>query len=100
MITATITPKYVNAPKKVGGKYGNVKLEDGTSYAVPVALLPKFTAGTSTEIEWAEQTWGSDKVKVVADVKATASSPPAPSRAAVGNSHADKNERMIFITGI
>ena len=101
-----VIPKYVN-PAKEGKKYGTIKLEDGTSYAVPASLISRFSPGVSADIEWAEQTWGKDKVRVVGGITAApvahvAASVVAAAATARPNGYAThtKDERLIFITGL
>lgn len=61
----SVTPQYVNEPKKPGGKYGNIKTAEGAVYFVPVAQLGMFQPGTPANINVENQTWGQNSVQVV-----------------------------------
>ncbi len=63
-MSVVITPKYVNSPKKEGGKYGNIKDADGRTIMVPVGSLGLFRAGTPVRIRTAQKTWGTSDVEV------------------------------------
>ena len=52
--------KYVNSPKKEGGKYGNIKLDNDELVWVPVDQLRLFEAGREYEIISKRQKWGND----------------------------------------
>ena len=53
-----VTPQYVNPPKRQGGKYGNIKLQDGTLYMVPAHALANFQPGMVANIDFSVQNWG------------------------------------------
>lgn len=53
-----VIPQYVNLPKQAGGKYGNIKLQDGTLFFVPVNMLGSFAANIPANINYEGQTWG------------------------------------------
>lgn len=53
-----VVPQYVNQPKRQGGKYGNIKLQDGTLYMVPVNMLGSFAPNTAANIDFEVQNWG------------------------------------------
>lgn len=53
-----VVPQYVNQPKRQGGKFGNIKLQDGTLYMVPVNMLGSFAPGVAANIDYQNQTWG------------------------------------------
>lgn len=57
--------KYVNSPKKEGGKFGNIKDESGDLVWVPVDQLRLFNAGQEYEIETKRQKWGQDWVEIL-----------------------------------
>ena len=119
------TIQYVNDPKNPAGKYGNVKLSDGTFIFVPVNMMSLFrgTEGKFAEIPTKSQTWGQgDEAKPV--MIATAGPKPAANGgAAAGWTGAqrsqpaaqagytsytpktaapkdDKEARQIFVTGV
>jgi len=52
-----ISVRYVNFPKP-GGKYGSLKLADGSLIMCPPDLLRGFRAGQSYEVATKQQTWG------------------------------------------
>jgi hypothetical protein len=58
-----IAIRYVNFPKP-GGKYGSLKLMDGTMIMVPPDLLGQFRAGVACEITTKQQTWGDSPVTI------------------------------------
>ena len=53
-----VIPQYVNPPKQAGGKYGNIKLQDGTVFFVPANQLGNFAPNMPANIEYQGQTWG------------------------------------------
>lgn len=53
-----VTPQYVNQPKQPGGKYGNIKLQDGTIYMIPTHALANFAPGMVANIDFNQQNWG------------------------------------------
>jgi len=52
-----VNVRYVNAPQNPNGKYGNLKLGDGSTIMVPVDMLGMFQPG-NYEIGTKYQTWG------------------------------------------
>lgn len=52
MQITTVTPQFVNQPKKPGGKYGSIKDGNGTYWSVPVGLLPHFKPNEPASVEW------------------------------------------------
>jgi len=60
-----IAIRFVNMPKP-GGKFGNLKLTDGTMIMCPPELLPMFRAGMQCEIQTKQQEWGPGNVVNIA----------------------------------
>lgn len=63
--TETVQVQYVNQPKKVGGKYGNIKDGQGRVFWVPAQHLGAFAPGATMDIGYDMQTWGQNNVAVV-----------------------------------
>ncbi len=103
--------KYVNAPKKEGGKFGNIKMETGETFFVTAGNLNRFKTGMEIEPPYKAEKWGENVVNVIpphydpaANANANANAAPAPTPPAGGgnsrpNNHVDK-DAMIFVTGI
>jgi len=49
--------KYINPPRQPGGRYGNLKLADGTTLMCPVDMLNLFRTGVC-EVNTKQQVWG------------------------------------------
>lgn len=113
MSEVAIKIKYVNQPKKVDGKYGNIKSDDGSTYFIPVSALGKYRAGMEFMAPVAPAKWGQDVVQIIPAHFDPGGSPAAPQTAApaapqqsappTGHNSArmsDPKDMLIFVTGI
>jgi hypothetical protein len=99
--------KYVNAPKREGGKFGNIKMETGETFFVTAGNLNRFKVGMEIEPPSKAEKWGDNVVQVIpahydpaANTNAApASTPPAPGHNSRQSGSVDK-DAMIFVTGI
>lgn len=57
--------KYVNAPKKEGGKFGNIKMESGETFFVNVGRLNLYRTGMEIEPPSKSEKWGDNVVQVI-----------------------------------
>ena len=62
-----ITVRYVNFPRPgSSGKYGTLKLTDGSTLMCPVDLLEYFRANQQYDVPTKDQTWSNGPVTIVA----------------------------------
>jgi hypothetical protein len=99
--------KYVNAPKKEGGKFGNIKMETGETFFVTAGNLNRFKTGMEIEPPYKAEKWGENVVNVIPphyDPAANANTAPTPAPPAPGHNsrqnNFDSKDAMIFVTGI
>lgn len=107
----TVTPKYINQPKKQGGKYGNVKDDSGNIFWVPVGYLSWLATGEAADIIHTRQKWGDLDADVVTSINGRditgAAQPRGNDRPAPSTQHApvrsmsDTEKALeIFCTGV
>lgn len=98
--------KYVNAPKREGGKFGNIKMETGETFFVTAGNLNRFKVGMEIEPPSKAEKWGDNVVQVIPAhydpaANTNTASPPAPGPAAPPRpSGSVDKDAMIFVTGI
>lgn len=106
-----VVPKYVNPPKKPGGKYGNIKTADNALHWVPVNHLGVFMVGQAANISTEYQQWGDMQASVVTNVNGvdiTGQAPNPQGQVPRGdrpsplpqNVPASDTDESIFVTGI
>lgn len=111
--TRHVKVKYVNHPKKEGGKYGNIKVDGDELIWVPVDQLRLFQQGQSYEIEIKRQKWGENWVDILDKIiyggggrEANGDHRPQQERAQAAPVQARNQwqtgeaQRDIFITGV
>lgn len=97
MTQATITPKYVDAPK-AGKKLGSIKDQHNEYWSVDPGLLGSFRAGAAISVEWEMMKFhdGTERKKITGIVHGTA---PHGNGARQSEPAPDK-DRLIWLTGI
>lgn len=111
MSSRFVKVKYVNQPKKEGGKYGNIKLDNEELVWVPVDQLRLFEVGREYEIVTKRQKWGNDWQEVLDKVVygnggGRQQSEPQQRQASGGSFSGGAGQArsdqamMIFVTGI
>lgn len=104
-------PKYVNPPKKQGGKYGSIKTTDNALHWVPVNHLGMFMVGQAANISTTLQQWGDMQASVITHVNGVDITGQAPSQSGQvphadrpspnpSNVPQDDTAESIFVTGI
>lgn len=77
--------KYVNQPRKEGGKFGNIKMESGETFFVNVGQLNKYRVGMEIDPtgHFSNEKWGDNVVQVLRATfdPANANAAPAPAAA-------------------
>lgn len=57
--------KYVNQPRKEGGKFGNIKMESGETFFVNVGSLNRYSVGMEINPPHKPEKWGDNVVNVI-----------------------------------
>lgn len=103
MSTATITVKYVNAPKE-GKKKGTIKTVDGQMYGVWADKLSSFQPNGVYEIEYTSEEWNGQTYHTVKSATSKGSAPPtAFGRRPGGNTYRETSLRdaeRMFVCSI
>lgn len=94
MLTATITPKYINPPRG-SARSGSVKDADGVYWGVPTDMLNQFSAGKVVTVEYETSEYNGKQYK---NVKRISAATPAQQQQATAK--ADSTSERIFVCGI
>ena len=76
MAKVTVTPKFVNPPRKPEGKYGSIRMADNSQLWFPVGMISQFTKGEPVTVEYQDARWGDNDVMVISKIIPAAPSAP------------------------